>query len=149
MACWIAYQCNLCDESIAINSFITWWCHTLKEAAQLLTKLPHGSNNPSAPNTSIYGFKVLLQPTFPHHTNAAGKHTTQTQRCVPKNSNRVVASRKALPGRCQIVVVRSCCICRLGYCWYGLSSEGWLYSSYLVALAFPVEALSSACFINL
>ena len=23
VACWIAYQCNLCDESIAINSFIT------------------------------------------------------------------------------------------------------------------------------
>ena len=104
-----------------------------------------GSNNLSAPNTSIYGFKVGLQPTFPHHTKAASKHTTQTQRCVPKNSNRVVASRKALPGRCQIVVVRSYCICRLGYCWYRVSSEGWLYSSYLVALALQWSVVHFFC----
>ena len=35
---------------------------TSKKAANLVTKLPHGSNHLSTPNTFIYGFKAGLQP---------------------------------------------------------------------------------------
>ena len=87
-------------------------CHTSKKATQLVTKLPHGNNHLSAPNTSIYGFKAGLQPIFLHappsmyiarneYNKAAGKYTIKHKAVFLKILTESARIRKALPGRCQ------------------------------------------------